>query len=85
VSVRIEFVQVTDIDDRVNRFEFGVVESPLWQPANQRHLSALEPEAKTSAGTRFLSFVSLSTRLAMTRTLAAAEPLRAMFRTWTRF
>src|SRR5882762_5941797 len=78
-----EFVEIVKIDDRVLPFKRGVVKPALRQPADQRHLTAFEPEPNTAAGARFLTFVAFAARLAVAGTFADAEAFHAMPRART--
>src|SRR5438105_777725 len=78
-----ELIQVVQVDHRVVLLESSIIESPLGQSPNQWHLAAFESEPKAAAGARFLAFVTLTARFAVTRTFSTAEPLHAMPRTRT--
>src|SRR5688572_13104698 len=53
----------------------GIVEAALRHPAVQRHLAAFEPALVLEARTGLRPLVTASRRLAVARSLAAADPL----------
>src|SRR5262249_32703690 len=63
-----------EIDDFVVDAE-RVVEAALGNAPVQRHLATLEPALELEPGARLRTFVSTPRRLAVARTLAAADSL----------
>ena len=77
-STVLEATQLTDIDDGVELLEVLVVEAPLRQPPEQRHLAAFPAKSGGPAGTRLGAAVASTRRLAMAGTRAAPDPLTGL-------
>jgi len=74
----IELVQRLQVYRQITNGKPGIVESPLWDATDERHLSAFEADADGTARTRGLSFATTPGGLAPTAGFTLAEPLPAV-------
>src|SRR5207253_4706676 len=75
-------IRVAEVHNRITLVKGRIVESALRQSSNQRHLTAFEPQSNAPTRARLLPFMTLATRLAVSRALTATQALDAMSRSW---
>ena len=84
-SAIVEGIQRLDIDRQIARAETDIVEAPLGNTADERHLAALESNANGTAGTCGLAFTAATGGFAPTAGFTLTKPLAPMLRAGTRF
>src|SRR5437867_1501027 len=68
-------VQRLDVDRQIARGEAGIIKTALRNAADERHLTALEPDADRAAGTGCLALAAATAGLAVATGFALTEPL----------
>src|SRR6185369_12531468 len=73
-----ELVQALQVYWQVTDGMAGIVEAPLGNAPDQRHLAAFEPDPDRTARSRRLAFATASAGLAMPARFALSQPLAAV-------
>jgi hypothetical protein len=71
VRTLFELFEVAQVYKRIRGLERRVIEPPLWQSPDKRHLTAFKPKSDASSGTSLLALVTFATRFSVTGTFAA--------------
>jgi hypothetical protein len=83
-SSSLKSIQIVKVNNRIPLVKGGIIKTSLWQSSNQRHLTALEPQANASARARLLPFITLAAGFAMTGAFTAAQAFYTMSRSRSR-
>src|ERR1051326_1932520 len=80
-----QLVEVFKIDRDITCRVTRIIESALWNTADEGHLPAFEADSDRTARARGLPFATATAGLAVAAGFALTEPFAAMLRAGTRF
>ena len=71
-------IQIGNVHRQANRREFGVIEAPFGDPANERHLATFKADTNGTARARGLALATATGGFSVTAGFALTEPFAAM-------